>query len=231
MGNSSKYYVIVVAGGSSTRFAANKLLCEIAGETVLARSLSACARSSADGIVLVARHDLLDQYASIAATCCGTKLIATVAGGATRTDSVRAGLNALQGIARDEEIVLTHDAARPLAPPHLFGECARLAQEFGGAIVALPVIDTVKLVEGAFVVQTPAREKLWAAQTPQGFSFANFLRITKTELSYTDDAAAAEACGLPVAVVTGVRCNIKITSTEDIAIAEALMLCYTENGI
>jgi len=130
---------------------------------------------------------------------------------------------ALMGIAQDDDIILTHDSARPLVPSHLFDDCAHSAQEFGGAIVAVPVIDTVKLVENSFITQTPPREKLWAAQTPQGFSFANFLRITENTASFTDDAAAAEMCGLPVAIVPGVRSNIKITSAEDIAIAEVLL--------
>ncbi|PYQ54299.1 MAG: 2-C-methyl-D-erythritol 4-phosphate cytidylyltransferase [Acidobacteria bacterium] len=153
------------------------------------------------------------------------KLKAVVAGGATRQDSVRAGLAALP--AAFDGIVLVHDAARALVEPALIAAVARAASETGAAIPVLPLVDTIKRVRGGQVAETLDRAELAAAQTPQGFRRAllaeAYDRAARDEAVVTDEAMAVERLGHAVAAVPGSARNLKITTPQDLAWAEQLL--------
>nr|MBA3416350.1 2-C-methyl-D-erythritol 2,4-cyclodiphosphate synthase [Chloroflexia bacterium] len=139
-----------------------------------------------------------------------------------RQDSVVAGLAATPAA----EVVVVHDGARPLASAALFDACVAAARETGAAIAAVPVADTLKLVEAGRIVRTVDRAGVWAAQTPQAFRRALLLELFARagERSVTDEAALCEALAIPVAVVEGSPANIKVTRPGDLAVAEALLL-------
>ncbi len=224
MARAEAVWCVVVAGGLGRRFGAEKpkLLFELAGKPLFLWSLIRAAEAGVDGIVLVVPRGFEREFSS-AASCVAERIVDVVVGGAERADSVRAGLSALEGVAAGEDIVAIHDGARPLAEAEVFARCIAAAREFGAAIAAVPVADTIKLVEGDEVVETPPRSKLWAAQTPQAFRFDIIKRAYGVPGNFTDDAAAVEAAGGKVRVVLGSRRNIKITTPEDLVIAEALI--------
>jgi 2-C-methyl-D-erythritol 4-phosphate cytidylyltransferase len=139
-----------------------------------------------------------------------------VAGGATRSESVR---NALEA-APEATVVVVHDAARPLVTVELVRRCLDALEGVDGVIAAIPVTDTVKEVENGLVVSTPDRDRLWAAQTPQVFR-ADALRAATGEA--TDDASLVESMGGSVRVVEGMRENFKVTSPLDARVAEMLL--------
>ncbi|PYO78692.1 MAG: hypothetical protein DMD67_04515 [Gemmatimonadetes bacterium] len=148
-----------------------------------------------------------------------------VAGGRTRSDSVRAGLGAL---GRDVEIVLVHDGARPFVSRETIDGVIARARAGVGAIAAIPVGDTIKDVEQERITRTVARERLWRAQTPQGFPRGMIERAYAALAngdaapSPTDDAELCERAGLPVDVVADSPYNFKVTTADDFRIAEAL---------
>jgi 2-C-methyl-D-erythritol 4-phosphate cytidylyltransferase len=206
-----KTWAIVVAAGGGARFGTAKQFIRLGGETVLDRSVGV-ARSACDGVVVVLPADAAwDAPAGVERT----------AGGATRSDSVRAGL---ARVPADAEVVVVHDAARPLASARLFERVVRaVADGADGAVPALPVADTVKRVSGNRVVETVSREDLVSVQTPQAFR-ADVLRAAHRggEVD-TDDAALVEAGGGTVVIVEGERSNLKLTLPEDLAVAEAML--------
>ena len=139
-----------------------------------------------------------------------------VAGGATRSESVRNAIAA----APEASVFVVHDAARPLVTVELARRCIDALEGYDGVIAAVPVTDTVKEVERLDVVRTPERDRLWAAQTPQVFR-AEVLRSATGEA--TDDASLVEAAGGRVRVVEGMRENFKVTSPLDARVAEMLL--------
>ncbi len=152
-----------------------------------------------------------------------TKVRRIVPGGRHRQDSVYEGLKAAEGA----EIVVVHDGVRPLVRPELISRSVAICRERGAAIVAVPVKETVKLVEGGMVRKTLPREALWAAQTPQTFRrevlWEAFQRAFRDGILATDEAALVERIGHMVWVVEGEYRNIKITTTEDLYVAERLL--------
>lgn len=148
-----------------------------------------------------------------------------VAGGAERQTSVRNGLRALAG--DDDDIVLIHDGVRPFVQPATMLHSIEMAQDYDGALVAVPVKDTVKIVKDAVIMATPARCNLWLAQTPQTFRYkiirAAHERAEAEGFSGTDDAALLEEFGKKIHVVIGDYRNIKITTPEDLILAEAFL--------
>jgi 2-C-methyl-D-erythritol 4-phosphate cytidylyltransferase len=216
----------VVAGGSGRRFGGPKQFLPLAGHPVVSWSVRA-ARTVADGVVLVVPDDdvggAVDELpvrgagddAAYGAT-------AVVGGGATRADSVRAGLAVVPA---DAAVVVVHDAARPLAGPDLFAAVvdAVRAGDVDGAVPVVPVADTLKRVRGARVVATVDRDGLVAIQTPQAFA-ADALRAAHADGGdATDDAGLLEAAGMAVGTVPGDPRNLKLTRPEDLALAEALL--------
>ena len=201
-------WVIVVAAGSGTRFGGPKQLAPLAGRRVVDWSIDA-ARSVADGVVLV--------VAAAEADAIEPAVDAVVVGGATRSESVRAGLAA---VPPDAEVVLVHDGARPLASHALFRSVVDAVLAGADAVVpAIAVVDTVTDLHGVPV----DREALRAVQTPQGFR-AEALRAVHAALpDATDDASLVVAGGGRLRPVQGERWNLKITEPDDLLVAESLL--------
>ncbi len=210
---------MVVAAGSGTRFGGPKQFAILGGRPVARWSVEAC-RSVADGVVVVVPRggcgDVPDLGADVVVT-----------GGATRSGSVRAGLEAVPA---EAGAIVVHDAARPMAPASLFrAVVGALEAGAAGAVCSLPVSDTLKAVDRdepggpETVRRTLDRSGLVSVQTPQGF-VAEVLRTAhRGEPEATDDAALVEAVGAAVWAVPGDPCNLKLTSPTDLAYAEFLL--------
>jgi 2-C-methyl-D-erythritol 4-phosphate cytidylyltransferase len=209
---------IVVAAGCGTRFGAPKQFLVAAGARLVDRAVTAAA-SVCDEVVVVLPPDR---------TWDGPPVAAAVAGGATRSDSVRAGLDVLDA---RTEIVVVHDAARPLADAGLFELVVDAVRAGADAVVpALPVADTVKRIADDRVVDTLDRAGLVTVQTPQAFRIERLRAAHAGGAQATDDAALVEAGGGRVVVVAGDPRNIKVTTVGDLAIVEALLLAAGEEG-
>ncbi len=205
----------MVAGGSGARFGGTKQFAVLGGRTVVERSVVA-ARQVAGWVVLVVPAGQENDGAARGGAD------AVVAGGATRSESVRAGLAALPA---QVELVVVHDAVRPLAGPALFREVvAVVAAGADGALPGCPVSDTVKRVgQDGRVIETLDRDGLVLVQTPQAFRAEALRAVHRAGAEATDDAALVEAAGGRVTVVAGDPGNVKITHTHDLAVAEALL--------
>jgi 2-C-methyl-D-erythritol 4-phosphate cytidylyltransferase len=155
------------------------------------------------------------------------KIAAIVAGGKERQNSVMNGLRALQKYAADDDVILIHDGVRPLISENLLFESIQSARLHDGALVAVPVKDTIKTVQDGIVRDTPQREMLWQAQTPQAFRFGVIFNAHLSAeidgFSGTDDASLVERNGGKVHVIAGDYRNIKITTPEDLILAEAFL--------
>jgi 2-C-methyl-D-erythritol 4-phosphate cytidylyltransferase/2-C-methyl-D-erythritol 2,4-cyclodiphosphate synthase len=216
---------VVVAAGRGARAGTDlpKQFRRIGGETMLRRALSMFVEHGNVGLVQPVIHP--EDLGLYQAAVTGIDLLPPAFGGATRQASVRAGLEALA--ARKPDIVLIHDAARPFASPDLISRAIAVTTQRGAAIPALTVTDTVKSVDASgYVDQTLDRNALRLIQTPQGFTFSALLEAHRHAASagredFTDDAALAEWAGMKVSVFPGEPGNIKITSAEDFARAEA----------
>ncbi|MCL2760814.1 MAG: 2-C-methyl-D-erythritol 4-phosphate cytidylyltransferase [Desulfuromonadales bacterium] len=155
-----------------------------------------------------------------------TKVRSIVAGGPERQHSVRNGLRAIDG-SNSEDIVIIHDGVRPLVPLNVVKESVKTASVYDGAVVAVPVKDTVKVVDDGQITETPPRGRLWLAQTPQTFRY-KIIRDAHEAADVegflgTDDASLLERLGKKVGIVLGDYRNIKITTPEDIVLAEAFL--------
>jgi 2-C-methyl-D-erythritol 4-phosphate cytidylyltransferase len=204
-------WAIVVAAGGGARFGGAKQFVQLGGQSVVDRAVSA-AREACDGVVVVLPPD---------AAWTAPNDVHTTVGGATRSDSVRAGLAAVPD---DVDIVIVHDAARPLASPRLFGLVMHaVAGGADGAVPAIAISDTVKRVVGDEVIETVARDGLVAVQTPQAFRSAALRAAHRSGAVDTDDAALVEAHGGVVVVVEGERRNLKLTNAGDLEVARALL--------
>ncbi|HUZ08576.1 MAG TPA: IspD/TarI family cytidylyltransferase [Acidimicrobiales bacterium] len=211
---------VVVAGGAGTRFGGAKQFALLGGRPVVEWSVVAC-REALGHVVLVLPEGMTDDSF-------GADIV--VAGGRSRSASVRNGLGAVPADAR---VVVVHDAARPLAPPRLFVEVVKALDGPGvsGAICAVPVTDTLKRVgrpagwSGApdVVVETLGREELVSVQTPQAFIAEVLRRAHAGGGEATDDAALVEATGATVQVVPGDPRNLKVTDPEDLSYLEHLL--------
>ena len=215
---------IVVAAGRSERMdGLDKIFAALMGRPLLVWALSALKRCDAiDGVVVVASPRSVERVRDLCAEWRFSNVIAVVPGGPTRQESVRAGIDA----AGDAAIVAIHDAARPLVTPELIDRGVVLARELGAALCAIPSRDTVKEVDGdpPTVRTTPDRARMWLAQTPQVFDRALLLEAhARATSGATDDATLVEAMGHEVRVYEGVASNFKITTAEDLIVAEALL--------
>jgi 2-C-methyl-D-erythritol 4-phosphate cytidylyltransferase len=228
---------IIVAAGSSTRMhGADKLFADLGGRPLLAHTLARFQESPlVERIVLVLALANIEPGRRLAAECGIDKLSALCEGGRRRQDSVRLGLEALrQGSGQALgpcEWVLVHDGARPLVTTELIERGLAAARETGAAVAAVPIADTVKQTgpEGT-VERTLDRKGLWAAQTPQVFRYDLLLRAHReVTAEVTDDAAMLEALGLPVKLYEGSPANIKVTTPEDLRLAEAIIRSANQN--
>ena len=217
---------VIVAAGRGLRAGADmpKQFRQIGGAPMIRRSLLMFVEHAKVGAVQTVIHQ--DDVAMFQSSVAGLDVLPPVFGGATRQNSVRAGLEALAP--RQPDIVLIHDAARPYASAALVSRAIAAAERSGAAIPALPVTDTVKTVDAAGLVdQTLDRNTLRLVQTPQSFAFPALLEAHRRAAAagrndFTDDAALAEWAGLKVSVFEGEPGNIKITSAGDFVRAEAM---------
>ena len=200
---------------------------KLGGEEILARTLrvfEAC--TAVDEVWLVVAADLCDYCWDTIVTRYGfQKVQGVVAGGATRQESVWHGL---QRIAETVELVVVHDAVRPFLPVALLEETLRSAAQYGAAVAAVPVKDTLKRVSAAGEIETTVpRDCLWRIQTPQAFWHTllrhAFRHAWQHAIEATDEAGLIEALGHPVKVVLGIEHNVKITTPDDLVLGESLV--------
>ena len=217
---------VIVAAGSSRRMGGeNKLLLEIDGVPVLARTLSAFQKCAAiRDIVLVCREQDIMPYTELAKAFSIDKLCTVTRGGETRTESVLAGITAAP---ENAVLVAVHDGARPLVSEAVITEAVTTAAEYGAAAPVVPVKDSIKRIKDGNIAADVARDTLAAVQTPQVFR-KDLLRralpsAAERGYSFTDDCAAVESLGTIVKATHGSYQNIKITTPEDILVAEALL--------
>jgi len=221
-------YLLIPAAGSGKRMGSdrNKLLLTLGDRPLLAWTLLAAEQShSIQWIGIIGQpYDFADFQAMIDQFQF-TKPITLITGGETRQASVFNGLKALPTEAQE---VLIHDGARCLATPELLDRCSQALETCQGFIAAIAVKDTIKIVDDQqWIQETPDRQRLWAAQTPQGFKVELLKtchqRAEKEGWEVTDDAALLEKCQFPVKIILGEETNLKVTTPVDLAIAEFIL--------
>ncbi|MFN7983344.1 MAG: 2-C-methyl-D-erythritol 4-phosphate cytidylyltransferase [Vicinamibacterales bacterium] len=217
---------IIAAGGRGQRFGGPlpKQLLTLDGRSVLERSVGLfLAHPEIDEVVVALPAELVEHPPAYLLNT--SKPVRVVQGGARRQDSV---LNAFRAVAADANVIVIHDAARPLATPALISRTIAAAVESGAALAAMPARDTVKrATAGAtpFVSETIPREVIYLAQTPQVFTrrvLADALALGEQSADVTDEASLAERAGHPVRLVDGEPTNVKITTPEDLPIMDAI---------
>lgn len=214
---------IILGAGSGTRMKTekSKLLLEIAGKTVIERSVEAFLNiSDIDEVTVTVREEDVDKFIELLPD----ERVTFVIGGKTRQESVK---NAIETI-DDAELVIIHDGARPLIREEDIEKTLIQANKYGAAAVGVPVKDTIKVIDdNSMVVETPDRAKLFAVQTPQIFRFEQYKNaLEKAERDgkdFTDDCQLIEYAGDKVKMVAGSYDNIKITTPEDIPLAESIL--------
>jgi 2-C-methyl-D-erythritol 4-phosphate cytidylyltransferase len=221
---------IIPAAGSGSRFGGQtpKQFIEIAGAPILTHTLSRFDACEEIGAIIVAlRPEEIETFGRSLGAREFRKPIRLVGGGAERSDSILNALAAAQEFR--PELVAVHDAVRPFVTPERISAVLRRAREVGAAILAGPATDTLKEVENGMIQRTIDRRRVWRAQTPQAFRYELLLRANEEARASnlpsalaTDDAFLVERLGLPVAVVEGSPNNIKITTPEDLVLAESL---------
>lgn len=217
--------VIVCAGNSTRMGGVNKILLPLGERKVIGVTMQAFQKcDSITEIIIVAREDDIPAIQEEAKAAGISKLSACTTGGATRQESV---INGIRKISKEAELIAVHDGARPLVKPEHIEKVIKDASVFGGATLGVPVKDTIKTVDGGLIVDTPPRSSLYITQTPQIFKrnlyFEGIDFALEHSLDFTDDCQLVEAIGGKVAMTVGDYTNIKITTPEDIAIAEVLL--------
>jgi 2-C-methyl-D-erythritol 4-phosphate cytidylyltransferase len=224
----SKLGVVIVAAGTSQRMSGiNKLFAPLVGKPMLAWSVDTCQEyPSIEQIVLVLNDRDLARGQKLKKAR-GWFKVTLCQGGKQRQDSVKKGLKQV----RNCSLVLIHDGARPFLTSDLIEDGLKIVEETGAAVAAVPVKDTIKLAtDREYIGETLQRRRLWAAQTPQIFSFDLITRayenLTK---EITDDATAVEHMGHNVRIYMGDYKNIKVTTTEDLALARVIAREWKKN--
>ena len=215
--------VIVAAGSASRMGGIDKVMAPLNGEPMIVRTVRAFQNCDAiSEIVVVTREDLILPITSLCAQM--DKVQAVVAGGSSRQESVHLGLNALSDKCK---LAAIHDGARPLISWQIIDRVVRAANTYGAAAPAIPVKDTIKVVQGGVVKETPDRASLQAVQTPQVFDFdilRGALKKAKQDgAQVTDDCSAVERMGMAVKIVEGEERNLKVTTPLDLKIAQLLL--------
>ena len=225
---------ILVCAGNATRMQGkNKILLPLGHTNVIGMSMLAmeqCERIAE--FVVVARPSDQDAIRQTIADLQLKKCSAIVSGGATRQESV---INGVRAAAKETKLFAIHDGARPLVKPEQIAKVIRDAAVFGGATLGVPVKDTIKIVNDGLIVDTPYRPHLYMTQTPQVFQKRIYFEALdfalEHQLDFTDDCQLAEAIGCKVCMTTGDYTNIKITTPEDIFIAQMLLEKRTEESV
>lgn len=221
-------HLLIPAAGTGRRMGStrNKLLLALRSQPILSWTLRAAEASRhISWIGIISQPIDWEDFKEIPDQVQLTKPVEFIQGGSTRQESV---YNGLQALPDDATRVLIHDGARCLATADLFDRCAEVLHHCSGLIAAVPVKDTIKVVdENCIIKSTPDRRQLWAAQTPQGFEVKLLKQCHQTGISQgwevTDDAALFEKCGLSVKIVEGEETNLKVTTPQDLAIAEFIL--------
>jgi len=227
---------LLPAAGMGRRMAAgmNKQYLLLGGMPILARTVAVFERAPfIDAIYIISPEDEIPQCRREVVAAYGfTKVRGIAAGGAERQHSVLNGLRALA--AADDDVVLIHDGVRPFVPEPVLQRAIEVARSTDGALVAVPVKDTVKVVHGGIIRDTPVRDTLWLAQTPQAFRYdviraAHEVAAAEGYLG-TDDASLVERLGKKIHIVLGDYRNVKITTPEDLLLAEAFIAAEKREG-
>lgn len=223
-----KVGAVIAAAGSSRRMGgADKVFALLGGKPILARVVDAFQGCNpVDQIVVVLSEQNLERGQQLVGGEGWSKVIDVCAGGRRRQDSVAAGLSRLS----DCDWVVIHDGARPLVTVDLVNRGLEAAKETGAAVAAVPVTDTIKLVgDDRIVHQTPPRQNLWAVQTPQVFRTDIITEAYSRAIGdVTDDASLVEQLGYRVKIYMGSYDNIKVTTPDDLALAEVLWRKYEQ---
>lgn len=217
----SRVGVVIVAAGLSQRLGKDKIFLPFGGKPLLAWSVDLCQSCNVvDQIVIVLSGNNIDSGRKLVIERGWFKVREICLGGSRRQDSVREGLNKLRGC----DWIIIHDGARPFLTLELIINGLKAAEETGAAVAAVPVKDTIKLSDANLIVKkTFNREGLWLVQTPQVFR-SDIINKAHMEISedVTDDASMVEKMGYQVKVYMGSYENIKITTPEDLALAEII---------
>jgi 2-C-methyl-D-erythritol 4-phosphate cytidylyltransferase len=218
-----KVGAIVVAAGTGRRMGGkDKIFAILAGKPLLAHTIDIFQMCPAiNQVVIVLSKERVDEGWQLAKQHRWSKVSEVCAGGARRQDSVKEGLQKLTGC----QWVVIHDGARPCLRPELLEAGLNEARHSGAAVPALPVTDTIKVVSpDSFVVETAFRQRLWTVQTPQVFRCDIIHEAYRNaDRDVTDDATLVENLGYKVKVYPGSDTNIKVTTPEDLLIAEAFL--------
>jgi 2-C-methyl-D-erythritol 4-phosphate cytidylyltransferase len=221
-------HLLIPAAGMGKRMGSqhNKLRLNVLDKPILAWTLLAAeAAASIRWIGLIGQPEDQPVWDALVKDLNLSKPVRMIVGGETRQDSVYNGLQVLPAAATH---VLIHDGARCLVTPELIDRCSEAAESYLGFVAAVPVKDTIKVVDAAQqICSTPDRAQLWAAQTPQGFNVEK-LKVCHAEGKrqgwvVTDDAALFERLDVPVHIVMGEETNLKVTTPADLAIAELIL--------
>lgn len=222
---------IIAAAGSGTRMAGDrpKQFLQLAGTPVIIHTLKVFEQcESINEVILVLPAAESAGFLSLAAKFGLRKMARVVPGGVTRADSVKRGLMAIR--AATAEIVAVHDGVRPFVTAEEIDATVAAAQTDGAAILVAPVTDTIKQVKDQRVVQTLDRGGLRRALTPQCFRYQllrdAYQATDVTDPSVTDESVLVEKLGIPVSIIEGSPRNIKITTAEDLVMAEAMLGAY-----
>ena len=222
---------VIVAAGKGERFGdSGKVLAPLLDRPLLAWTLDAFERApSITEIVLVVGVHTRAPIAEMMYSGSWRKISEVVVGGNSRQESTA---NGVEAVLEKVNMILVHDAARPLVTTQQIEECIQASRVHGSAILAAPVTDTIKRVADETIVETIDRSTLYGAQTPQVFQ-ADLMRqmlrhSQETSAEITDEASLAEALGIPVHIVPGDSINLKITHPADLLIAEALLRARKE---
>ncbi len=221
-------WCIITAAGASTRLpgAVAKQFRPLESKPILAWTIDKFEASEwIDSIIIVvadtdityAREAVIDRFGF-------GKVTDVIAGGATRFDSILAGLKAVPDTA---DLVFIHDGVRPFVTVAEIEQVGRVAAAHDAAVLAVPQTETLKRVEGEFVISTIDRSKVWIAQTPQVFRYeaiiSAYIQALEQDREFPDDASVCEAFGISVRVVEGSRTNMKITTPQDLEAARKLL--------
>ena len=219
---------IIAAAGQGTRAGGGraKQFREISGTPIIIHTLRRFEQCSSIGeVTVVVPAGGQSELLALAARHGLRKLTRVVAGGPTRTESIWRGLQTVR--AATARVVAVHDGVRPFVTPEEIDRAVEEAGRSGAAILAAPVVDTIKEVEGGRVARTPERGRLWRALTPQCFRYDLLRRAYERALAEgaeaTDDSALVERLGAEVSIVEGDARNIKITTAQDFALAEVIV--------
>jgi len=223
-----KNYAIILAAGRGTRMnqEINKIYLPLKGKAIIGHTLEAFYKAqSIHKIILVVSPGEEEAIKHILGAYPPKKPLDLVLGGEERQDSV---YNGLKSLPENTEIVIIHDGARPLVRPRVIDQSVHMAMKWGGAVAGMPVKDTIKKVNSqARIEGTPDRSRLWLVQTPQTFRYSLILeghkKAREDGFLATDDSALVERLGKDVYVIEGGYDNLKVTTPEDIAIAQEIL--------